>query len=105
MKAGKAAVLIVLIALVAVFAAGMVFADDKIAVKGKIKSFDIDDRTLTVTIDGGEVMQFVVKDDMALGKLGDRLFEGDEVKIKYVIEQGKKVIKESGDLRGTKAGC
>lgn len=105
MKAGKATVFIVLFVLVAVFSAGMAFADEKIAVKGKIKSFDIDDRTLTVTIDGGEVMQFVVQNDMALGKLGDRLFEGDEVKIKYVIENNKKVIKESGDLRGTKAGC
>ena len=83
---------------------GVAMAEDKVKVKGFIVSFDIDDRTVTVNV-GGEEMTFFVENDVALFKLDDRLWEDDEVKIKYVIEGDRKVIKEANDMKGTKPGC
>jgi len=84
--------------------AGTVLAQDKVKVMGIIVSFDLDARTVTVKVEGEE-MTFFVENEVALNKLDDRLWEGDEVKIKYVVEGDKKVIKEANDLRGTKPGC
>ena len=83
---------------------GVAMAEDKVKVKGIIVSFDIDDRTVTVDVDGEE-MTFFVENDVALFKLDDRLWEDDEVKIKYVFEGDRKVIKEANDMKGTKPGC
>jgi len=83
---------------------GTVMAEDKIKVKGIIATFDLDERTVTVDVDGKE-MTFYIENDVALFKLDDRLWEGDEVKIKYVVEGDRNVIKEANDLRGTKPGC
>lgn len=96
------------VALIALFGmmafSGVVMAGDKVDVKGIIVDFDLDERTVTVDV-GGEEMTFVVENDAALFKLDDRLFMDDEVKIKYVEVDGKKVVKESSDLKGTKPGC
>ncbi|MDF1525936.1 MAG: hypothetical protein RRA15_11610 [bacterium] len=83
---------------------GVAMAEDKTKVKGIIVSFDLDERTVTVDVDGEE-MTFFVENDVALFKLDDRLWEGDEVKINYVIEGDRKVIKEANDMKGTKPGC
>ena len=83
---------------------GVAMAEDKIKVKGIIVTFDLDERTVTVDVDGQE-MTFYVENDVAFYKLDDRLWEEDEVKIKYVVEGDKKVIKEANDMKGTKPGC
>jgi hypothetical protein len=102
LKAAKVAILVIMsLLLITALAA----AEDKISIKGKIKSYDIDEKTLVVTADDGKEMTFVIENDKALMKLDDRLFEGDEVKIKYVVKDGKNVIKENNDLKGTKPGC
>lgn len=84
---------------------GAAVAGDKIFVKGKITDYDLDERTLTINADSGEEMEFVIENDVALFKLDDRLYEDDEVKVNYVVEGDKKVIKGSSDLKGTKPGC
>jgi maltose-binding protein MalE len=83
---------------------GVAMAEDKIKVKGIIVTFDLDERTVTVDVDGQE-MTFYVENDIALFKLDDRLWEEDEVKIKYVVEGDKMVIKEANDMKGSKPGC
>ena len=83
---------------------GAAVAEDKIRVKGLIVTFDLDERTVTVDVDGEE-MTFYVENDVALFKLDDRLWEEDEVKIRYIVEGDRKVIKEANDMKGTKPGC
>jgi Cu/Ag efflux protein CusF len=85
--------------------AGFAMAEDKIDVKGKIKDYDLDAKTVVVIADDGKEMTFTIEDEKCLKKLDDRLFPGDEVRIKYIIKDGKNLIKEKNDLRGTKAGC
>lgn len=100
------AVSVILIAMFCVsMVAGVVMAEDKISGKGKIKDYDIDKKTVVVTMDDGKEMTFIIESEKALQKLDDRLFKGDEVKVRYVVEGGKNVIKLNSDFKGTKAGC
>ncbi len=85
--------------------AGVTAAEEKISVKGKIKDYDIDNKSVVVTCDDGKEMTFIIENDGALKKLDDRLFKGDEVKIKYVVEDGKNKVKLNSDFKGTKPGC
>lgn len=98
------AVSVLTIFCIAMFA-GFAIAEDKIDVKGKIKDYNLDAKTLVLVADDGKEMTFTIENEKALKKLDDRLFPGDEVKIKYIIKDGKNLIKENNDLRGTKAGC
>ncbi len=105
MKASRfMAVLALAIFCMALFA-GAVMAEDMVKIKGKIKDFDASNKTVVVTTDDGKEMTFVVENETALKKLGDRLEKGDEVKIKYFSKDLKNIIKGSNDLKGTKAGC
>ncbi|MDA8431746.1 MAG: hypothetical protein M0Z60_02140 [Nitrospiraceae bacterium] len=100
------AVSVILIAMLCVsLIGGVVLAEDKISVKGKIKDYDIDNKTVVVTLDDGKEMTFVIENDNALKKLDDRLFKGDEVKIRYIVEDGKNKVKLNSDFKGTKPGC
>ncbi|MDA8077348.1 MAG: DUF1344 domain-containing protein, partial [Nitrospiraceae bacterium] len=83
----------------------IVIAEDKMNVKGKIKEYDLEKKTLVVTADDGKEMTFVMQNEKALKKLDDRLFTGDEVKIRYTVKDGKNVIEGVNDLKGTKPGC
>ena len=85
--------------------AGVVLAEEKTSVKGKIKDYDIDNKTVVVTCDDGKEMTFVIENDKALQKLDDRLFKGDEVKVRYIVEDGKNKVKLNSDFKGTKPGC
>lgn len=84
---------------------GLVMAEEKIKVQGTIKDYDIGKKVVLINTADGKEMSFVVENESALKKLDDRLFRDDEVKIKYVIMDGKNVIKGSNDLKGTKPGC
>jgi len=105
MRASRVVIIVAAVLMVITVFAGVSMAEDKIFVKGKILEYDLDEQTVTIKADSGEEMTFVIENDVALFKLDDRLFEGDEVKINYVVENGKKVIKDGSDLKGTKAGC
>ncbi len=98
------AVLALAIFCVALFA-GAVLAGDMVKIKGHIKDYDVDNKTVIVTTADGKDMTFAVENETARKKLGDRLDKGDEVKIKYSSKDGKNIIKGSNDLKGTKAGC
>ena len=98
------AVSVLAIFCIAMFA-GFALAEDKISTKGKIKSYDLDEKTVVVATDDGKEMIFTIENEKALKKLDDRLFPGDEVKIKYIIKDNKNIINENNDLRGTKPGC
>ena len=104
MKTARVMALTLAVMLCFAVVSGAALAEDKIKVKGIIVSFDLDERTVTVDIDGEE-MTFYVENDVALFKLDDRLWEEDEVKIKYLVEDGKNVVKEANDMKGTKPGC
>ncbi|HEX8947472.1 MAG TPA: hypothetical protein VF790_00845, partial [Dissulfurispiraceae bacterium] len=84
---------------------GISLAADKIKVKGKIKEYDLTNKTVVVTTDDGKELAFTIESEGALKKLDDRLYKGDEVKIKYIEKDGKNVIPDTNDLKGTKAGC
>lgn len=85
--------------------AGAALAEEKMDIKGKIKEFDLDNKTLVVTTAEGKDMTFVVENEKAIKKLDDRLFVGDEVKVRYTVKDGKNVIGGANDLKGTKPGC
>lgn len=85
--------------------AGMASAEEKMSIKGKIKGYDLDAKTVTVVADDGKEMTFTIQSDKALQKLDDRLFKDDEVKVRYIIKDGKNLIKDTNDLKGTKPGC
>lgn len=75
-----------------------------IQVKGIIVDYDLKASTVTVKIDGKD-MVFHVENKKAMGKLETRLFPDDEVKINYIVKDGKNIIKGKSDLMGTKPGC
>ena len=84
----------------------MALAEDKITIRGKINAYDLKAQTLAVTVEEtNKDITFVIQDDKALHKLGDRLFVGDKVRVRYTTEDGKNVIKTTHDLKGMKPGC
>lgn len=85
--------------------AGFSLAEEKLSIKGKIKDYDLEAKTLVIRTDDGKEMTFVIKNEKALIKLDDRLFKDDEVKIRYSVRDGKNVIDGANDLKGTKPGC
>lgn len=105
MKGFWAIALIMAFALVLAVGAGAAMADEKTIVKGIIVEYDLDESTVTIKTEDGKAMTFYIDNDVALFKLDDRLYEEDEVKIKYVVEEGKMRIKEGSDMKGTKPGC
>ncbi|MBZ0156741.1 MAG: hypothetical protein K8I29_11115 [Alphaproteobacteria bacterium] len=105
MRGARVVVAVLVMALFCVsLLAGAAVAAEKVSVKGKVKDYDVAQKTVTVTVDGKDTT-FVVENETVLKKLDDRIVQGDEVKVKYTEEGGKNVIKGSNDLKGTKAGC
>lgn len=87
------------------FASGEILAVEKIKIKGIIKEYDVKEKTITITTPDKKEMTFVIESKKALDKLDDRLFAGDEVKIQYFVRDGKNIIQDTNDLKGTKPGC
>lgn len=74
---------------IAIFA-GNVMAEEKI--KGKVKSIDLKTSTVVITFDDNPDITITVEDDETLNKLKDgRIGVDDEVKVKYVVKDGKNV--------------
>ncbi len=105
MKAKQSLIGAVLAVFIITLLAGFALAEEKYSVKGKIKEYDLDAKTLVIKTDDGKEMTFVIKNEKALIKLDDRLFKDDEVKIRYTVKDGKNVIDGANDLKGTKPGC
>lgn len=105
MKASRVIALLAVAVFCFTLFAGISLATDKIKVKGKIKDYDLANKTVVVNTDDGKEMAFTIESEEALKKLDDRLYKGDEVKIRYIEKDGKHVIPDSNDLKGTKPGC
>src|SRR5512143_3165335 len=105
MKTARTLTAVLTLVLGVLLLAGAALAEEKMDIKGKIKEYDLDNKTLVVTTDAGKEMTFIVENEKALKKLDDRLFAGDEVKIRYTVKDGKNVISGANDLKGTKPGC
>ncbi|HLE16800.1 MAG TPA: hypothetical protein VI728_00790 [Syntrophales bacterium] len=105
MKTSRLIAVSLLVVFCAAMLAGFAFAEDKISIKGKIRDYNIDNKTVEITTNDGKDMTFVIENEKALKKLDDRLFRDDEVKIRYIIKDGKNIIKDNNDFKGTKPGC
>ncbi|MBI5074025.1 MAG: hypothetical protein HZB62_02475 [Nitrospirae bacterium] len=105
MKAKRMIMVAVMAAFCIALLAGFSLAEEKLSIKGKIKDYDLEAKTLVIRTDDGKEMTFVIKNEKALIKLDDRLFKDDEVKIRYSVRDGKNVIDGANDLKGTKPGC
>ena len=86
-----------------VFLSGIAVAEEKVTFIGKVKSIDLKTNTVVVTEKKTEKdITVQIEDDTTLAKLKDgRINEGDEVKVKYIIKDGKNI---STYFRKT-AGC
>lgn len=105
MKAKRMIMVAVMAAFCIALLAGFSIAEEKLGIKGKIKDYDLEAKTLVIRTDDGKEMIFVIRNEKALIKLDDRLFKDDEVKIRYSVRDGKNVIDGANDLKGTKPGC
>lgn len=105
MKTRRLVMVAVLAAFCIALLTGFSLAEEKLSIKGRIKDYDLDAKTLVIKTDDGKEMTFVIKNEKALTKLDDRLFKDDEVKIRYSVRDGKNVIEGANDLKGTKPGC
>ncbi len=105
MKTKRLATVLIIACFCIAVLTGTGFAEEKLSIKGKIKEYDLEAKTLVIITDDGKEMKFAITNEKALQKLDDRLFEDDEVKIRYTIKDGQNVIESSNDLKGTKLGC
>ncbi|CAK0754233.1 exported hypothetical protein [Gammaproteobacteria bacterium] len=81
-------------------------AEEKVLVRGEIKAYNLEARTLSVVVEGSkEEMMFLIKDSKALGMLDDQLFVGDKVRLRYTVNDGRNIINSAQDLKSTRPGC
>jgi hypothetical protein len=67
-------------------------AEEKISIKGKVKSISIENKTAIITTDEGKDIEITVEDEETLTKFKDgRIGVDDDVKVKY-IKKGDKNI-------------
>ncbi len=92
MKTPKA----ILVAVLAIFCmamlTGVAMSEEKVSIKGKVKSINLDARIVVVTTDDGKDVTINVEDEETLNKFKDgRISIDDDVKVKYVVKDGKNV--------------
>lgn len=86
----------ILILLVTIFCISLVtgvsYSEEKISIKGKVKSIDIEKKSVVVTTDEGKDVTITVEDDETLNKLKDgRISVDDDVKVKYIKRDDKNI--------------
>ena len=90
MKTSKAIIIMALAIFCIAMFSGIVMAEEKVSMRGKVKSIDQNAKTAIVTAKDGKEVTVAVEDDTTLDKFKDgRINEGDDVKVKYVIKDGK----------------
>lgn len=90
MKTSRAVIISVLAIFCVAMLTGFAAAEEKVSIKGKVKSIDQNAKTAVVTAKDGKEVTVAVEDDTTLDKFKDgRINEGDDVKVKYVIKDGK----------------
>lgn len=90
MKLSKAIIIMALAIFYIAMFSGIVMAEEKVSMRGKVKSIDQNAKTAVVTARDGKEVTVAVDDNTTLDKFKDgRINEGDDVKVKYVIKDGK----------------
>ncbi|MBI5213077.1 MAG: hypothetical protein HY957_06860 [Nitrospirae bacterium] len=90
MKSSKAIIIMALAIFCVAMLSGFATAEEKVSIKGKVKSIDQNANTAVVTARDGKEVTIAVEDNATLDKFKDgRINEGDDVKVKYVIKDGK----------------
>lgn len=71
---------------------GIAMAENVVSIKGKVKTIDLKTNTVVITTQDGQEVTVTVDDETTLAKFKDgRISEGDEVKVKYQIKDGKNI--------------
>lgn len=92
MKTSKTIILAVLAIFCLAMLTGVTLAEEKISIKGKVKSINVDAKTVVMATKDGKDVTIVVEDEETLNKLKDgRISIDDDVKVKYVVKDGKNV--------------
>jgi hypothetical protein len=74
-----------------IFATG-VQAKEKISINGKVKSIDVEKKTVIVTTTEGKDVIIIVEDDETLNKLRDeKISVDDDVRVKYIKKDDKNI--------------
>lgn len=86
----KKTIALLLAALALLVFAGVAGAEEK--VNGKVKSIDLETKTVVISTYDGQEVSITVEDALTLNKLiENRIKVDDDVKVKYVIKDGKNV--------------
>ena len=92
MKTSKAIILAVLAIFCMAMLTGVAMAEEKVSIKGKVKSINADAKTAVVATEDGKNVIIAVEDEETLNKLKNgRISIDDDVKVKYVVKDGKNV--------------
>ncbi|MDI6727428.1 MAG: hypothetical protein QMD44_00710 [Thermodesulfovibrionales bacterium] len=92
MKTSRAIILTVLAIFCLALLTGIAMAEEKVSIKGKVKSINVDAKTAVVATEDGKDVTITVEDEETLNKFKDgRISTDDDVKVKYVIKDGKNV--------------
>lgn len=92
MKTSKTIILAVLAIFCMAMLTGVAMAEEKVSIKGKVKSIDLNTKTVVVATEDGKNVTITVEDEETLKKLKDgRISIDDDVKVKYVVKDGKNV--------------
>ncbi len=91
MKVSRAVIISVLAIFCLAMLSGIALAEEKISIKGKVKSIDLNTKTAVINADSKDVT-ITVEDSGTINKLTDgRISVDDDVKVKYIIKDGKNV--------------
>ncbi len=94
MKKGSLRSIILLVVFSLIFSATVTsaFSEDVISIKGKVKTIDLNTKTVIITTQDGQDVTVVVEDEATLARFRDgRISEGDDVRVKYKIQDGKNI--------------
>lgn len=92
MKTSKTIILAVLAIFCLTMLTGIAIAEEKVSIKGRVKSIDVNAKTSVVTTEDGKDVTITVEDEETLNKFKDgRIGTDDDVKVKYVVKDGKNV--------------
>lgn len=92
MKTSRAIIVAVLAIFCVAMLTGIAIAEEKVSIKGRVKSIDVNAKTSVVTTEDGKDVTITVEDEETLNKFKDgRINIDDDVKVKYVVKDSKNV--------------
>lgn len=92
MKVSKVVIVSILAIFCIAILTGIAIAEEKVSIKGKVKSIDVNAKTAVVTTEDGKDITITVLDEETLNKFKDgRISIDDDVRVKYVVKDGKNI--------------